>query len=325
MRVGSEEKTMRKISFVFVVGLIAAFATSTAFGFGGDTKKPKNAGTLTVKTSPAAYPVKINGQYLGMSGVTEAASFYLPEGTHRLEIEFPDGKMFSEDIKIVKDRKNCVCLNYVVKTTEKACPYDVRVDGPERIPEGDLITFAAFNAVSGSAVPLNYRWRVFPETAKISSGQGTSAITVDTSNLGGQTVRAELDVWDDVYDKQCRQKDQATTDITKIIIEPPPPVRCDVFESKTFDDDKARFDNCVIQFNGVPDAQLYLIVYQGTDKASKTRNTYDKLSKRTIDYLVKERGLDPRRISIVKGGRQPLRTTYELWIVPPGAELPLAQ
>lgn len=316
---------MRKISFLFVVGLIAAFATSTAFGFGNDTKKPKNSGTLTVKTSPVAYPVKVNGNFLGMSGVNEAAVFYLPEGTHRLEVEFPNGKMFSEDIKIIKDRKNCVCLSYVEKTTEKACPYDVRVDGPERIPEGDLITFAAFNAVSGAAVPLNYRWRVYPETAKISSGQGTSAITVDTSNLGGQTVRAELDVWDDVYDKQCRQKDQATTDVTKIIIEPPPPVRCDVFESKAFDDDKARFDNCVIQFNGVPDAQLYLIIYQGTDKASMTRNTYDKLSKRTIDYLVKERGLDPRRISIVKGGRQPLRTTYELWIVPPGAELPLAQ
>lgn len=319
------EKTMRKISFIFVIGLMAAFATSTAFGFGGDTKKPKNTGTLTVKTSPVAYPVKVNGQYLGMSGVNEGAAFYLPPGTHRLEVEFPNGKSFSEDIQIIKDRKNCVCLKYVETTTEKACPYNVRVDGPERIPEGDLITFAAFNAVSGAAVPLSYRWKVSPDTARITSGQGSSAITVDTTNLGGQTVRADLEVWDDVYAKQCQQTDSATTDVTKIIIERPDPVRCDVFESKAFDDDKARFDNCVIQFNSVPEAVLYLIIYQGTDKISMSRNTYDKLSKRTLDYLVKTRGLDPRRITIIKGGRAPLKTTYEIWIVPPGAELPLAQ
>jgi hypothetical protein len=314
---------MRKISFIFVIGLVAAFATSTAFG--GDGKKPKNTGTLTVKTSPVAYPVKVNGEYLGMSGVSDGAAFYLPPGSHKLEVEFPNGKKFSENIQIIKDRKNCVCLRYVESTTERACPYNVRVDGPERIPEGDLITFAAFNGVTGAAVPLNYRWRVYPETAQITSGQGTSAITVDTSNLGGQTVRAELDVWDDVYDKQCRQRDLATTDITRIIPPKPEAVRCDVFESMAFDDDKARFDNCVIQLNSIPDGQLYLIIYQGTDRISKVSNTYAKLSKRTLDYLVKTRGVDPRRISIIKGGRTPLKTTYELWIVPPGAELPLPQ
>ena len=316
---------MRKFSFIFVIGLIAAFAATAAFGFGGDTKKPKNTGTLTVKTSPVAYPVKVNGQYLGMSGVNDAAQFYLPPGTHKLEIEFPNGKMFSENIQIIKDRKNCICLKYVETTTERACPYNVRVDGPDTIPEGDLITFAAFNAVSGAAVPLTYRWKVSPESAIITSGQGSSAITVDTSNLGGQRVRADLEVWDDVYGKTCRQTDDATTDISRVIIEPPDPVRCDVFESKAFDDDKARFDNCVIQLNGIPFAQLYLIIYQGTDKISMSRNTYDKLSKRTLDYLVKERGVDPRKISIVKGGRAPLKTTYEIWIVPPGAEPPLAQ
>lgn len=313
---------MRKISLLIVVCLALAFS---AFASGGDNKKPKNTGTLTVKTSPVAYPVRVDGQFVGMSGVDDGAPFYLSPGTHRLVVEFPNGKTFEEDIQIVKDRKNCVCLKYVETTTEKACPYNVRVDGPDQIPEGDFITFAAFNAVTGAAVPLNYRWKVTPETARITSGQGTSAITVDTSNLGGRTVRAELDVWDDVYAKQCRQMNYATTDVSKVIIPQPTAVRCDVFESKAFDDDKARFDNCVIQVNSVPDGQLYLIIYQGSDKVSMSRNTYDKLSKRTLDYLVKVRGLDPRRISIVRGGRQPLKTTYELWIVPPGAELPTPQ
>ena len=98
-----------------------------------------------------------------------------------------------------------------------------------------------------------------------------------------------------------------------------------VFLKNAFDDDKARFDNCVLQLQGNPDAQLYIVIYPGTDKISMTRNTYDKLSKRTLDYLVKTRGVDPRRISIIKGPSNRLKSTYEIWFVPPGAPLPVPQ
>ncbi len=141
--------------------------------------------------------------------------------------------------------------------------------------------------------------------------------------MGGQTITAELDVTDDVYGKTCFQKNSVPTKIER-----PKKIealRCDEFESRAFDDDKARFDNCVLQLQGSPDAQLYIIVYQGTDKISVTRNTYDKLSKRTLDYLVKTRGVDPRRISIIKGNTDRLKTTYEIWFVPPGAPLPVPQ
>ncbi len=317
---------MRKISynFLFVIGLMLTLGMTSAFGYGDEkTKRPKNTGTLTVKTSPVSYPVKIDGVYKGMSGTGEATEFYLEPGIHKLEIEFPNGKVYTKEVEIIKDRKNCICLRYIEESVKRPCPYDVSVSAPEKVLEGDLITFAAFNNVTGSTTPLNYRWTVSPDTIRVTSGLGTSAITVDTTGMGGQRITAELDVTDDVYGKTCFQKNSVPTDVEK-----KPEIkafRCDEFESRAFDDDKARFDNCVLQLQGNPDAQLYIIIYQGTDKISMTRNTYDKLSKRTLDYLVKTRGVDPRRISIIKGNSNRLKTTYEIWFVPPGAQLPVPQ
>lgn len=307
------------IGSIFIIGLTGTLSLAN------DTKRPKNTGTLTVKTSPASYPVKIDGQQVGMSGVTTPAEFYLKPGNYKLEIEFPNGKVYSQDLQIVKDRKNCICLTYKETVSTRACPYNVRVDGPEQVIEGDLVTFAAFNAVAGAAIPLNYRWKVSPDSARITSGQGTSAITVDTTGLGGRVLSAELEVWDDVYGSTCGQKSQATTEVKSFVKEKPLAQRCDIFETRAFDDDKARLDNCVIQLNNMPDSQMYIFIYQGTDKLSLSRNTYEKLSKRTLDYLVKERGVDPRRIQIVRGMRTPLKSTYEIYIVPPGAELPVSQ
>jgi hypothetical protein len=307
-----------------MIGLTLTLGITSALGFVDEkSKRPKNAGVLTVKTAPVAYPVKVDGAYLGMSGTSNAQEFFLAPGVHKLEIEFPNGKIYTKEIEIVKDRKNCICLKYIEETIKRPCPYDVSVSAPENVLEGDLITFAAFNNVTGSTTPLNYRWTVSPDTVRITSGLGTSAITVDTTGMGGQTINAELDVTDDVYGKTCFQKNSVPTKVEKQ--QKIEAMRCDEFESRAFDDDKARFDNCVLQLQGSPDAQLYIIIYQGTDKISMTRNTYDKLSKRTLDYLVKTRGVDPRRISIVKGTSSRPKSTYEIWFVPPGAPLPVPQ
>lgn len=297
---------------------------TAAFGFGDDkNKRPKNTGILTVKTDPVAYPVKVDGNYIGMSGAGTATEFYLAPGVHKLEIEFPNGKIYTKEVEIFRDRKNCVCLRYIEETVKRPCPYDVSVSAPERVLEGDLITFAAFNNVTGSTTPLNYRWKVSPDTVRVASGLGTSAITVDTTGMGGQRVTAELDVTDDVYGATCFQKNSVPTEVEKKPVNSA--TLCDSFDSRAFDDDKARFDNCVLQLQGSPDAQLYVVLYQGADKPSTTRNTFDKLSKRTLDYLVKTRGVDPRRVTIVKGDGRREKSSYEIWFVPPGAPLPASR
>jgi hypothetical protein len=236
-----------------------------------------------------------------MSGVNTPAEFYLPPGMHQLVVEGPNGRNFSKEIEIRKDVKNCVCLKIIEEVTTKACPYNIRVDGPERVMEGDLITFASTNLVTAGAIPVNYNWTVSPNTLNITSGVGTSSITVDTKGLGGQTITADLDVNDGVYDAACRQRISVPTVVEKLP-PPPGPRRFDEFESSSFDDDKARLDAFAIELQNNPDAQGYIIMYQGTDKASERTGKVEVLSKRTLDYLVKTRGIDPRRIVITNWG-----------------------
>ncbi len=311
----------KRYNFLFMVGLALTLGLTTAFASGGDkdSKRPKNTGTLSVKTADKAYPIKVDGQYIGMSGVGHGAEFYLSPGIHTVEVTGEDGKVWRDEIEILRDRKHCVCLKMIRETITKPCPYRFHLEGPDRITEGDLVTFAAIN--SGTApIPLRYAWRV--SNGRITSGLGSTSITVDSSGIGGKTINAELDVNDDVYDNACRQVISVPTDVVpQREPEVPKPYRCDEFESKSADEDKARLDNCVIQAQNTPDSQLYIIIYPGTDRRSTTVNTYDRLSKRALDYLVKNRGFDPRRIQIVKGSTR-LKTTFVLWIVPPGATLP---
>jgi len=314
---------MRNIryNFLFVLGLMLTFGLTTAFA--QNNRRPKNTGTLTVKTTPVAYPVKVNNQLLGMSGVDTPAEFYLPPGMHQLVVEGPNGKNFSKEIEIRRDVKNCVCLKIVEEVTTRACPYNIRLDGPERVIEGDLITFVSMNSVTEGAVPVNYNWTVSPNNLKITSGLGTSSITVDTKGMGGQIITADLDVNDGVYDANCRQKISVPT-IVERLPEPPKPRRFDEFESSAFDDDKARLDAFAIELQNNPDSQGYIVMYQGMDKESMRNRKVDVLSKRTLDYLVKSRGIDPRRIVITNWGTRP-KTTYDLWVLPPGAMPPVPQ
>jgi hypothetical protein len=312
-----------RYNFLFVIGLALSLgvnaAMANASGDKDKVKRPKDTGTLTIRTTPASYPVKIDGNYAGMSGVGTAAEFYLTPGIHTVEVAGPNGSVMMKEVEIRRNKKHCICLKLVEETITRACPYNFRLDGPDSIKEGDLVTFSAIN--SGTApIPIRYAWQV--SNGRVTSGLGTSTITVDSSGMGGKTIVAELDVNDDVYDNKCRQVISVPTPVTpEEKPQEPKPFRCDEFEARTPDDDKARFDNCVIQAQNTPDAQLYVIIYPGTDRTSRTRNTYERLSKRALDYMVKTRGFDPRRISIVKGGER-VKTTYELWIVPPGATPP---
>jgi hypothetical protein len=318
---------MRNIryNFLFVFGLILTFGLSTAFAQKNDNRNgrpPKNMGTLTVRTTPVAYPVRVDNQVIGMSGVDTPAEFYLAPGMHRLEIEGPNGKTFAKDIEIRSAGKHCVCLKIVEETITKSCPYNIQLSGPDRVIEGDLITFASNNTVTEGAIPVIYNWTV-SSNARITSGLGTPSITVDTTGMGGQTITADLDVNDGVYDASCRQRISVPT----IVDKKPPlpgPRKFDEFPSRAFDDDKARLDAFAIELQNNPDSQGYIIMYQGTDKNSVKNRNVEVLSKRTLDYLVKSRGIDPRRVVITNWGTRQV-TTYDLWIIPPGAKPPVPQ
>jgi hypothetical protein len=309
-------KTRYKFLLVTGMLMILSFAATDTFA---QNRAARDMAILSVKTTPSPFIVRVDGVQVGMSGVATANEFYVTPGTHVVEVEGPNGRTFVREYNFTRGVKNCICLRVIEERIERPCPYDVRVEGPERVAAGDLITFVAINAVTAS-VPLNYRWRVSPDNARITSGLGTSSITVDTSGLGdNQTITAELDVTDDVYGATCQQKDSVSTGVQ--VIEAPKPFRFDAFDSRTYDEDKARFDNYAIQLQSVPDSQAYIVMYQGNNASQRD---FDRLRNRALDYLVKVRGIDPRRIQITRWGTSD-RTSYELWIVPPGAPPPVPQ
>ena len=88
-----------RYNFLFVIGLVLTLGISTALANGDndDKKHHKDMGTLSVRTSPASLPVKVDGQYIGMSGVGTGAEFYLAPGFHTVEVTSTDGKVWKDE------------------------------------------------------------------------------------------------------------------------------------------------------------------------------------------------------------------------------------
>ncbi|HEV8370785.1 MAG TPA: hypothetical protein VGQ39_22745, partial [Pyrinomonadaceae bacterium] len=153
-----------------------------------------------------------------------------------------------------------------------------------------------------------YNWSVSAGT--ISSGQGTSAITVDTSGLGGQSVTATVSVGG--ADPSCNNSASCTT-----AVKPPKPEprKFDEYGNIKFNDEKARLDNYAIQLQNEPGSTGTIIAYGSCAGEAQARGD------RAKDYLVNTRGIEAGRITVVDGGcRSDL--TVQLWVVPNGADAP---
>ncbi|MDQ1707226.1 MAG: hypothetical protein QOJ88_437, partial [Pyrinomonadaceae bacterium] len=186
------------------------------------------------------------------------------------------------------------------------CPA-VSVSCPASVAQGAPLTFTA--AVNADA-NVTYNWSVSAGT--ISSGQGTSSITVDTTALGGQSVTATVELGG--LDPSCSRTASCTTSVET------PPASCrkfDEYADLKFNDEKARLDNLAIQLQQEPGSQAYYVIFGSCDAEGAAR------SARAVDYLVNARGIDRGRITVVDGGcRESL--TVELWLCPTGAGAPVA-
>ncbi|MDX6443262.1 MAG: hypothetical protein QOH71_336 [Blastocatellia bacterium] len=309
--------TVIKAAVTIMIALTVGLACTSTTAYA--KKKRVKYGTIEVSTNPGGFPLRIDGKPAGDTSSTVRV-IELEPGPHNVEILLPNGGRWVRDFDVERGRKLCLNLNYHPKKytiTKSPCPYPVNISAPVSVNDGDLITFTSDVAYSGSST-LNYTWTVSPSEARIVSGAGTATITVDSTGLGSQRVTANLLVDDGSGDALCRQRAQASTEI---ITKKPPVVECkpfDQFQSVAFDDDKARFDNLAIELQGAPDSQAYIMVYGGrTSRAGQA----DMLGKRAMDYLVNQRGVDARRITIINGG---YRDTdfIEIWICPSGAKPP---
>lgn len=188
------------------------------------------------------------------------------------------------------------------------CPA-VAVTGPAAVGIDQPVTFTSnYNGGTPGITPA-YNWTVSAGT--ITAGQGTDRITVDTTGLAGQTIRASLSLGG--YNLECAADYAVTLPVPKLISR-----RFDEFPDIARNDEKARLDNFAIELQNDPSATAYVIVYPG--KTGK-RGEVQEHSGRVVEYLVNSRGLDQRRIVTLVGPKRD-NLHVELWLTPQGATPP---
>lgn len=231
-------------------------------------------------------------------------------GTYTVTVEVDDGcgcVAFSSTTVTVE---RCPCI--AAGRAPAPCP-TIRVSCPDSVPVGSPITFTASVEQGDASVTPTFNWSVSAGT--ITSGQGTSSITVDTTGIGGQTVTATVDVGG--YDRSCSGSNSCTT---SVVPEAAQPRKVDEYGNIRFNDEKARLDNFAIALQNEPGSSGTIIAYGG--RRGRSTDAQQRAD-RARDYLVNERGIDASRIQTIDGGlREEL--TVELWIVPTGATPPTA-
>ncbi|HEV2911680.1 MAG TPA: hypothetical protein VGX92_00070 [Pyrinomonadaceae bacterium] len=314
---------MRRVNIKYIVALIfvlSCFSTQATATTVKKEKKLKDYGRIEVKTTPMPYRLLIDGEDQGLTSTSDPArAIDIAVGRHVVEVIFSPTKRFTQEVNVLRGKRHCFCLNYAKNVITRPCPTSLSVSAPSTVNDGDVITFASDIAYGGTSA-LNYIWTVSPASARIVSGAGTPTITVDTTGVGNQSISAILVVDDGSGIPQCRQTAQAVTAVTMIVPPPVVPRPFDEFPNLAFDDQKARLDNLAIELANVPGSTGYIIVYSGrTSRAGQA----DRLGARARDYMVRTRGVDPSRITVVNGGYRE-EDTFEIWIVPQGAQPPQA-
>jgi hypothetical protein len=316
----SKDSKCEKLAFAVFIALACCLVhpASTAYA---SKKKKKTAtyGMIKILTTPGSFPIEIDGKPQGET-TSDYREFELDPGLHTVVISLPSGQKWTRAINVDAGRRKCLALNYRPPTAQpkSPCPYPVNVSAAASVNEGDVITFTADVAYSGTAA-LNYTWTISPGDAKVVSGAGTPTMGVDSTGSGGRRITATLVVDDGSGDPTCRPVSQAST-----MVQPPPPPHespareFDVCCTCSYDDQKARLDNLAIAMQNEPSTSSYIIAYAG--RTSHVGQA-DRLLTRARDYLIKQRGVDQSRIVTVNGGFRE-EDCVELWLVPSGAQPP---
>ena len=312
----SRRRAYAKIAFAALLAFTFCMAHPSSSVYAKKRKLAKY-GSIKILSTPGGLPIEIDGKPEGET-TTDYRSFDRNPGVHTVVITLPNGQRWSREITLDAGRLKCVAINYRPSppSVKSPCPYPVSLSVDAEVNEGEVLTFSADTAYTGST-PLNYTWSVTPSSAKILTNLNNK-ITVDSTGLGGQRVTATLVVDDGSGDPVCRQTAQASA-----LVRPPerhesPSRSFDVCCSCSSDDQKARLDNLAVELQNDPSTTTYVIAYGGSTSRS---GQADLLGTRARDYLVTQRGIDQSRIVVLNGGFRE-EDCVELWIIPRGATPP---
>jgi TonB family protein len=215
--------------------------------------------------------------------------------------------------------KECTCCGYV----DPACP-DLVVSGPSGVTRrGEPMTFTA-NVTGADTENITFNWSLTAGT--ITSGQGTTSITVDTADVeGDDTVIATVEI------SGLREgPGPCSTSASEAAVVADDPkarlhheykfardIRSVSFDGFLYAEDLwATMDGYFVALQNDPNERGAVFVY-GPSPASIA-----KLEK-AINSYIRVRGFDPGRLTFINGGYE-RRPIVQMWLVPAGAETPLA-
>jgi hypothetical protein len=316
----SRRKTiLHSLKFAFIALFAFVFFAVPATTASAKPKKAKHA-TIKIQTNPGGLLLMIDGKPRGET-TTDYRAIDLDAGVHTVQVRLPNGQFWTREVELPAGRVKCVVVNYrpLPPLPKSPCPFPVNISAPGQVTEGEIITFTADVAYSGNA-PVNYKWKVTPASASIISGVGTSTLNVDSTGLGGQRITATLTADDGSSDPACAQSAQAVALVAPLKKTVLVAREFDECVNCTFDDQKARLDNLAVELQNDPTTRAYIIAYGGR---MSPVGQVEKLMTRAKDYIIRQRGIDASRLTIVNGGYRE-EDSVELWIVPSGAAAPQA-
>ena len=308
---------LRNLKFAFIPLFALVFFVVPATTASAKAKKAKYA-TIKIQTNPGGLLLMIDGKARGETTM-DFRAFDVDAGLHTVEVRLPNGKIWTRELELPAGRVKCVVVNYrpLPPLPKSPCPFPVNISGPDKVTEGEIITYTADVVYSGNSA-VNYTWVVSPSSARVISGLGTPTLSVDSTGLGGQRITATLTADDGSSDPACVQNAQAVSIIAPLKKVAIVAREFDECNNCTFDDQKARLDNLAVELQNDPSTRAYVIAYGGR---MSPVGQVEKLMSRARDYLVTQRGIDASRLSVVNGGFRE-NDSVELWIVPSGATAP---
>ena len=125
-------------------------------------------------------------------------------GTYTATVEVNDGNQHTANASTTVSVVVCECPPPPCPTVAVSCPSDVT--------EGAPITFNASVTGGPASLTPTYNWSVSAGT--ITSGQGTSSITVDTAGLGGSSVTATVEVGG--VEPACARTASCSTSVSQV-------------------------------------------------------------------------------------------------------------
>jgi hypothetical protein len=294
-----------------VVSLAASSSTVTAPcppGMTGSCTNASQSVTLTANaTDPDGdtllYTYSTTGGRISGEGANATWDLTgVQPGTYTSTVEVDDG---------------CGCVSFSTTSVTVAncsdchspCP-TITVDCPTsgvRLGQPATVTVNLANLAPGQSP--TYNWSVSDGT--ISSGQGTTSITIDTTGQDGKNITATVEVGG--LPPECQHTASCSFSVQKEL-----PHECknfDEYGNIKFNDEKARLDNYAIALQQDTSSTATILVYAGrTDPAGTAQARAD----RAKNYLVTTRGIDASRITILDGGcRESL--IVDLYTCPAGA------